>query len=167
MLQLQKYPPTWCMRWYLRVALSINKWEQPHGSDTRGHMLLWVLPVGILFRSLFHWTSSCRSTSLWHTENCTIPLIYLLTWCSRIHTHKLSNTGRGNIYFTNFFPNISFGQHVSCQDWRLYCFQRNHLTQSTTEYFTYVSIQIWKRYSCRIKGVKNSEVFFPCMRYKQ
>jgi hypothetical protein len=154
MLQVQKYPPVWCMRWYLSVAVSVNKWEQPRVSDTRGHMCLVVLPIGLLFRSLFHRRSFCRSTSFWYTKNCTIPLKYLLIGCSTSHTPQSSNTGRENIYFTTFFSNISFGQQVIRQDGRRYCFQRNHLKQSTTEHFTYVAIQIWIRYSCRVKGSK-------------
>ena len=71
---------------------------------------------------------------------------------SHTHTHTLSNKGRGKYLFHNlFFLTISFRQHVSCQqDWNLYCFQRSHLTQSTTEHFTYVAIQTWTGYSCKV-----------------
>jgi hypothetical protein len=81
------------------------------------------------------------------------------------HTHRHTHTDFQiqvqEIFISQpSFHNISFAQHVSCHDIRVYSFQTNHFTESTTEHFTYVAIQIWISYSCRVKGVKNSEVFF-------
>jgi hypothetical protein len=73
----------------------------------------------------------------------------LLIWRSTDHAHWLSNKARWSIYFTAPFLTISLRRQISCKHWKLYHFHKE--SHSTTEHFSYFTVQIRIRYMCWVQ----------------